>query len=318
MTARCAGAALAVGIAAVGGATSGHAADVYGSGAVITNRSCPASDAACVVGIQRLQPHQYFGGYGQGLSATTSLLGGASGSAEVSFGADYLPTVRLASQAGTETRTGASVTTFRSFTYEGTEAIDFAILGDLHFITSGDAAGPEQQNEFTGDGQLNVALALLRVSSITSVFSEESTGVDIISNTSNSFADCGAAGVIAAGGYNTGGGIAAGEYNQSIGLSQACGGGAIRLNPGDSFVVIATLQAISNRGGFLDASHTFEVRYDEENTFYAGTTEAVGDGFLARNVTVGAAVPEPASWALMIGGFGLAGGMLRRSRPVEA
>jgi len=36
--------------------------------------------------------------------------------------------------------------------------------------------------------------------------------------------------------------------------------------------------------------------------------------FLARNVAVGASVPEPASWALMIAGFGLAGGALRRRR----
>lgn len=42
------------------------------------------------------------------------------------------------------------------------------------------------------------------------------------------------------------------------------------------------------------------------------------DGFKLSSITVSepavAAVPEPASWAMMIGGFGLAGGAMRRSR----
>jgi hypothetical protein len=41
-----------------------------------------------------------------------------------------------------------------------------------------------------------------------------------------------------------------------------------------------------------------------------GTSLVVGNG--------AAAVPEPASWALMIGGFGMAGGMLRRRRTAVA
>lgn len=312
---------LLVGAIAVGlfgmGAGAVKAADFHGSGAVITNRPCAASSEACVVGATRLQPHQYFGGYGQGLSTTNSLLGGASASADVSFGDDYLPVVRLASAAGAETRTGASATAFRSFTYQGDAAIDFSIAGDLHFLTSGDVLGPFGANEFAGDGQLNVALSILTVDAITSVFSASSTGVDIISNISTSFGECGAAGVLAAGGFNSAG-MGGGEYNQTVGLSEACGGGAIRLNPGDSFVVVATIQSISNRSGFIDAAHTFRVRYDEENTFFAGTTDSVGEGFLARNVAVGAAVPEPATWALMIGGFGLAGASLRRQRRVTA
>lgn len=317
--ARWIGGATGAAIWALVAAPPALAEDVYGSGAVITNRNCPASSDSCIVMTgdgprftgDRLQPHQYFGGYGQGLSATRNLLGGASGSADVSFGDDYLPTIRLGTVAGAETRTGSSATTFRSFTYAGDVAIDFAIRGDLHFLTSGDIAGVFPANEFTGDGTLNVVLALMRVDAITSVFSGASSGIDIISSTATSFPDCGGAGVLAVSSYNSTG-VAGGEYNQSFGLSEACSGGAIRLNPGESFAVIASLQAISNRGGYIDATHTFRVSYDEENTFFAGTTESVGEGFLSRTVAVGAAVPEPATWALMIGGFGLAGTALRR------
>lgn len=40
-------------------------------------------------------------------------------------------------------------------------------------------------------------------------------------------------------------------------------------------------------------------------------------GFETTSLTVGS-VPEPATWALMIGGFGMVGGMLRRRRSVTA
>ncbi len=214
--------------------------------------------------------------------------------------------------AGAETRTGASVTAFQSFTYQGATAIDLAISGQLHFFTSGDVAGPFQANEFAGDGGLNVAFGLMRVSDLTSLVNPSSTGQQIISNVSSSFADC-ASGALAAGGYNSSG-VQAGEHTVNIGLSSRCSGGAIRLNQGDSFVVFATLQAISNRGGFLDATHTFSVQYDEQNTFLAGTQDSVGAGFLNNNIAQGAAVPEPTSWALLISGFGIAGSMLRRRR----
>jgi hypothetical protein len=39
-------------------------------------------------------------------------------------------------------------------------------------------------------------------------------------------------------------------------------------------------------------------------------------GNISANIT--AAIPEPASWALMIGGFGMAGAMLRRHRSLAA
>ena len=47
-----------------------------------------------------------------------------------------------------------------------------------------------------------------------------------------------------------------------------------------------------------------------------GNNNQISD-FTPDNTTLSAAVPEPASWALMIAGFGLAGGLLRR-RPLQA
>lgn len=305
-------AASATFIALASGPAMSAEADIFGSSAVITNRPCLASDEACVVGRQTLQDHQYFGGYGQGLSAAPgNLLNGASGAAEVTFSEDYLPTVKLATTAGAETRTGSSVSAFRSFTYTGEAAIDFALQGLLHFTTSGDQLGPQGANEFTNDGTLNVVLSLLRVSTVAAAFNESTSAFDMIGNGAINFADCGGPGVIAVSNFNSSG-LGGGEYHQSVGLSTGCSGGAIRVNPGDSFVVVASLQAIANRGGFINAMNTFNVVYDEVNTVFADTQQSVGEGYLSRTVSLGAAVPEPGAWALMICGFGLAGGALRR------
>ncbi|MBX3483201.1 PEPxxWA-CTERM sorting domain-containing protein [Phenylobacterium sp.] len=317
--------AAAIALAAGLVAAPALAADVSGSAAIFTNRGCPAGSGSCIVVDEngagsftgdRLQASQFYGGYGSTFSASSTLLEGASTSASLAFGSDYLPTMKLSSQSGAETRTGSSAVAFRSFTYTGDVAIDFAIQGALHFLTSGDIDGPFPANEFAGDGILNVSLALVTVKAVTDEFPPTSDAIDIISSTFG-FPSCGGSGVLGVTSFFSGG-VGAGEYNQSLGLSQGCDGNAIRLNPGDTFAIVIGMQAISNRGGFIDASHTFSVQYDEANTFFAGTQQSVGQGFLSRNIANGAAAPEPATWALMIGGFGLAGGALRRRRPVAA
>src|SRR4051812_47105332 len=106
-TLACAAAAVAL------GAGVAHADSLYGSSAIITDRSCAATDANCG-GTARLQPNQLYGGYGQSVSTSTvALAGSASASVQDSFGAGYLPTVRLGSWSGADTRTGASTTAYR-------------------------------------------------------------------------------------------------------------------------------------------------------------------------------------------------------------
>lgn len=64
-------------------------------------------------------------------------------------------------------------------------------------------------------------------------------------------------------------------------------------------------------------------RFDEQNLFIGAnfdlaTTCENGDDRCAFSRTVQGVVPEPSTWALMIGGFGLAGAALRRRRAVVA
>ena len=67
--------------------------------------------------------------------------------------------------------------------------------------------------------------------------------------------------------------------------------------------------AISN----VDLTNLF-VRYQSID---APTAGVVGGSGVGQAVSVGSAVPEPASWALMIIGFSTAGALLRRERRLQ-
>jgi hypothetical protein len=293
-----AGAALTLGLTA----QSAAADQIFGSAAIITNRPCTAPEGQiCDVSVPR-NFTQTTGGYGVAVDSFAQTPEGGFGEARVSFGDGYLPTIGLGSLAGDTSRTGASLTAFRSFTYTGDVAIDLALNGQLHYVTSGDLVF----GDGFGEGTLNAAFAVMPLSDF-AAYGPQMAAIDIINNVNNTFPDCGG-GAIAVGGYNSLG-VGAGTYLGTLGLSQACGGGAITLNPGDSFVIVASLQAISNRGGSLDAMHTFTVQYDTEHTYLAGTTDRVDPSVFA---SIDGAVPEPAAWAMMIMGFAGVGAVLRR------
>ena len=65
--------------------------------------------------------------------------------------------------------------------------------------------------------------------------------------------------------------------------------------------------------GSIRTRDTFGFFYNvaTDSILTLGFTNSTGNFYLSRNVTV-AAVPEPASWAMMIAGFGVVGGAMRR------
>ena len=85
------------------------------------------------------------------------------------------------------------------------------------------------------------------------------------------------------------------------------------VNPGDVFDIGYELTS-SFALGSIDASHTATINFAlPDGVFLTGASGAT------FGVVPGVAgVPEPASWALMIAGFGLAGAMLRRRPALPA
>ena len=63
-----------------------------------------------------------------------------------------------------------------------------------------------------------------------------------------------------------------------------------------------------------DSIHDCAQRYDTAYAFFGAAFDP--DSSISYRLIIGdaAVVPEPATWALMVGGFALAGGMLRRPR----
>lgn len=70
--------------------------------------------------------------------------------------------------------------------------------------------------------------------------------------------------------------------------------------------------------GWTSAVYTFTALNAGTAKMYFGTTSGDNIGTLVDNVSLTAAVPEPATWLVMILGFGAAGAVLRRRRAALA
>lgn len=81
-----------------------------------------------------------------------------------------------------------------------------------------------------------------------------------------------------------------------------------------SMTLASRVGAIGGGGGQVDFGSTFGFAFDNAVFDLApGVTANAGTWLVDnRNVTVAQAVPEPATWAMMLSGFGLIGGMARR------
>jgi hypothetical protein len=85
----------------------------------------------------------------------------------------------------------------------------------------------------------------------------------------------------------------------------------VSANSSSVFYFYTDIQTSAYRGGIADFSHT--LRFDW--TLPEGVTYRSASGKFMTGATT--AVPEPGTWAMLIGGFGLIGGTLRRRGSVR-
>ncbi len=105
-----------------------------------------------------------------------------------------------------------------------------------------------------------------------------------------------------------------GKGNVVVNIGAAACNGSLHLETGDEFVLWSKMYVYQFAPGIMDASHTFHVTLADDVPPETVQT-------LARNVVLESysyAVPEPATWALMILGFGGVGAALRGRRRTAA
>ena len=297
-------AALAVVAMMPGSATAG----AYGSAMYATGRDCGAKLATqnCSGQGTTLIAQTLVGGPGQRVSYYGSADEGAfTGSfvqSDISFGVGALPIVRQSDAAVGNWRVNVNAFAYNSFVYNGDAASELSYAGNLHIVDSSGAPTG-------GDGNLAGGARYFGWVAIWNPALVANFGVaqDFLTNSYGNY-DCSTQGVLAFG--FAGGNLSGGEQNISM-STQGCSGQPFMINPGQEILAVAFLQTPVNRGGFVDASHTFSVAYNPD------LAPQVLENLVA-NVSPTGAIPEPSTWALMIGGLGMVGAMLRRSRAVTA
>ena len=200
--------------------------------------------------------------------------------------------------------------TLSAFTYTGTQALPLALVGDIDYLLTFapiDYGAPLSAGSYPYSfGQLSARLVI----GTEALYQGQRLQPDQLV--------CGTAGVLASGGGNSAiGGYASGwggtTHNLSMTLdaSSACGGGGpVMIQPGENFYVYAFLATLATHGATVNATNSFHVN------FAPGTPLSVQEAFANYATPIG--VPEPASWTLLIAGFGLTGAALRRRQRIAA
>jgi hypothetical protein len=309
------------------GVSTPAAAQAYGSAAFGTYRDCTAAGAGVCDGTtldQVIVGSAISGGTSSTSNTTLTLTGQtivnlsnqtvtlpndptASVTGIVSFGAADLPILNASSASGATERMGINAFGYQSYTNTGSTATPFQITGNLDI----DSFSGTDGGVFPGGAIATSYVGVWDPSIITDLGTPDAqTLFDSVF-----LAGCGTSGVLSA--VNGGGNLVSGVDPASPTISTttgSCSGstetaGPLMLQPGQTVLVVAGLQLLTNRGGDIDALHTFSTEFTPD----AGVDVAdlrSGESILG--------VPEPASWATLIAGFFGLGGLIRRRRAALA
>ncbi|MHA6722200.1 PEPxxWA-CTERM sorting domain-containing protein [Sphingomonas sp. RS2018] len=307
----------AIGFALAAVASTGASAQVtnnaYGSASLQTVRNCPTDGSTLCNGVgadQAVVSRSQTGG--TGVANQVSYDVGTSGRAKASVGFATglgLPEIKLDAYSGASTRIGNNVYAWQTYTYNGADEFDILLSGNFHIVDSSTNA---TNGALPGGANAAAGFAIWNKADFFSYMPATATAAQINSRAylfgGSPCSD-----------FEGGPGPRAsslsaisltGGANQSFSVGQQnCGEQTLTLYKGDEFVIASFAQLTVNRGGWADATGTFTV--DLDPSVDAATRQA-----FASSVTfqTPGAVPEPATWAMMILGFGMVGGTMRRPR----
>jgi hypothetical protein len=272
-----------------------------------------ANGVNCMAEFKRRIQTVETGGEGVAIDSAFDTIIGGSIESRVRFGELDLPVIKSGAWADDDTRLASTIVTYMGFSFGGAEATPYALDAVIDWTSSGAPLGladiasnpAAPAGEYAGEGMGNLQLYLWDAAYVP-VFGSPGSITGFLPSTA-----CGTAGVLAYSGV-TMGTAAAGPGAVTGSLNTACGGGSIMLQPGQSYVLFAQLQTVANRNGFMDATNTIKVQLAEE------LAPEVRDSLLQNVVSARSLVPEPASWAMLIAGFGLVGATMRRRRAALA
>jgi hypothetical protein len=286
-------------------------AQTVGSASYGTMRSCSAVTASqnCdgTGPGQMIVNGQYGGGVGVGGANDFNPGGGDRAWSFVTFDAALdLPEIKGYTRAVSDARLNINTIAFQTYTWTGAAPTAFSITGELHIVDSstsplgGAAAGGAIYSQYVGIWD---PAAIVGLSTPQQLFS------------ALFYAPCSVPNVLGAG--SSGGTLTGGSATFTATTSE-CSPGSLTLAPGQSVLVVAGMQLPVNRGGFADSSATFTTRLGDDlpvevqQEIATSLTSAIDQGAPIAVIGTPGGVPEPASWAMLIAGFGLVGAVARR------
>jgi hypothetical protein len=300
-------------VLAAGGVALPAQAQTVGSASLATVRNCNlvgAGENCDGTGPGQLIASRQYGG-GVGVGGLNEFMPSAGNRAWsfVTFDSTLdLPQIRGFSTAAGNVRMNINAIAFQTYTWTGAAPTDFSITGALHIV---DSSASPSGGARPGGAIYSHYVGVWDPAAITGLSTPEQLFSALF------YAPCGVANVLGAGGAS--GDLTGGSATYTA-TTSACAPGSLTLAPGQSVLVVAGMQLPVNRGAFADSSATFVTRLGDDlapetqTQLVASLNSAVDQGAALNVVGRPGAVPEPASWAMLIAGFGLVGALARRRR----